>query len=289
MPSSNCFAAYRTTETSEGCEDVSKKFTRTRCESGSCGVGNNKRDHFKKTDIEENEGDVKTESLSSIPFLLVGDDNNETISSDTELTKRVFEWPRGPDLDEYIIGVTDGEGPNALTPLIPDPSTSTSVFEQFCDEPLHIGTGGLCSCTSLFIVSDKAVYAAHYYESLAFEKDEGFQKQVINFLLRKRPWRTGNYGGSYPGLAQKTKAYIMTPALQVSERVISRGRGRRPARIPIYDVSRGGQFEYLHPQQDQRDDPWIYQLQDTVKHIIGVRPSIRVYETVQHCQWACTL
>ena len=209
---------------------------------------------------------------------------NATISK-----KKNRHWRKWGRCQNRVLVVTDGEGPNALTPLIPDPSTSTSVFEQSCDEPLHIGTGGLCGCTSLFIVSDKAVYAAHYYESLAFEKDEGFQKQVINFLLRKRPWRTGNYGGSYPGLAQKTKAYIMTPALQVSERVISRGRGRRPARIPIYDVSRGGQFEYLHPQQDQRDDPWIYQLQDTVKHIIGVRPPIRVYETVQHCQWACTL
>ena len=131
--------------------------------------------------------------------------------------------------------VTKGRGRNGLTPLISDPSTSTSVFEQFGDEPLHIGTVDLCGCTSLFIVSDKAVYAAHYYESLAFEEDKGFQNQVIDFLLRKRPWRTGDYGGSYPGLAQKaryfdprkTKAYIMTPALQVSERVISRGRGRR--------------------------------------------------------------
>lgn len=187
--------------------------------------------------------------------------------------------------------VTKGRGRNGLTPLISDPSTSTSVFEQFGDEPLHIGTGDLCGCTSLFIVSDEAVYAAHYYESLAFDNDPGFKKQVTRFLLRKRPWTTGNNGGSYPGLAQvahyfdprTTRAYIMTPALQVGERFVQ-GPDLEPVPIPIYGVSRGGQYEYLQPGQDPRNQPWIHQLRNTVRDIIRVRPSIRVYEAAD-CDW----
>ena len=146
-------------------------------------------------------------------------------------------------------------------------------------------------CTSLFIVSDEAVYAAHYYESLAFDNDPGFKKQVTRFLLRKRPWTTGNNGGSYPGLAQvahyfdprTARAYIMTPALQVGERFVQ-GPDLEPVPIPIYDVSRGGQYEYLQPGQDPRNQPWIHQLRNTVRDIIRARPSIRVYEAAD-CDW----
>ena len=79
--SSNCFVVYRTSESSEECDDVSEKFTRSRCEPNVCGAENNKHDYVNETDVEEDEVDDDSGHLSSLPFLSVSDDNNKTISS----------------------------------------------------------------------------------------------------------------------------------------------------------------------------------------------------------------
>jgi hypothetical protein len=99
---------------------------------------------------------------------------------------------------------------------------SSAVFRSLIDSgPINMGVQILCGCTILVVVSQEAVYFAHYFEDLAFQANEGdppadFQQQVINFLNNGLPRLDGT--GNYPSLAANAasfqtnvNAYIMTP------------------------------------------------------------------------------
>lgn len=80
---------------------------------------------------------------------------------------------------------------------------ATSVFEEFEDEVFSLGTGFLCGCTTLVIISRKAVYIGHYWENISFSPDKvwldlyktseaAFKRTVINGLT------VGVGRGTYP-------------------------------------------------------------------------------------------
>lgn len=105
---------------------------------------------------------------------------------------------------------------------------ATSVFEEFEDEAFSLGTGFLCGCTTLVIISRKAVYIGHYWENISFSPDKdwldlyknaeaAFKRTVINGLT------VGVGRGNYPEQVslqgQKSKiedsyvhAYLMIPS-----------------------------------------------------------------------------
>ncbi|KAF3385661.1 hypothetical protein DPV78_012376 [Talaromyces pinophilus] len=52
---------------------------------------------------------------------------------------------------------------------------ATSMFEQFGDESFSLGTGFLCGCTTLVIISRRGVYTGHYWESISFSPDPAWE------------------------------------------------------------------------------------------------------------------
>jgi hypothetical protein len=52
---------------------------------------------------------------------------------------------------------------------------ATSMFEQFGDEAFSLGTGFLCGCTTLVIISRRGVYTGHYWESISFSPDPAWE------------------------------------------------------------------------------------------------------------------
>jgi hypothetical protein len=72
---------------------------------------------------------------------------------------------------------------------------ATATFEEFGDEALSLGTGFLCGCTTLVIVSRLGVYIGHYWENISFDPDadwlevygtaeRAFQQTVIKGLTQ---------------------------------------------------------------------------------------------------------
>lgn len=58
----------------------------------------------------------------------------------------------------------------------PGTDVNTAIFTRFDGKnALSVGTSHLCGCTSLIIISQRGVYAAHYWENIAFVTDEAFR------------------------------------------------------------------------------------------------------------------
>lgn len=243
---------------------------RSICSSNSCGQ-NQKRDVLLDEEVDEDR-DSQSELT---PHLVTFEDeeNNKTLSTQSELSKRVFK----EYTDNDLIHITENADGRQMIPLIPDSSTSSSVFRNLRRTPVNIGTDGLCGCTCLFLVSDTAIYAAHYYENLAFDpKDEdfNFNREVVRFLENTGDWQAGEDNRHYPGLAKvkdnfnpaNTKAYIMTPAKETA--------GRKKAATFNMDI---GEYE----QQHTNEKSYIQQMKDVVNEIIpGLENEVHRYKPV---------
>lgn len=118
-------------------------------------------------------------------------------------------------------------------------STSTTVQHEFDDNKYELGTGGLTGCSVLTIVSRRAVFMAHFFESLAFSRPTkaqlieagedpdtyprlNFVGQVTNLIDQSRGATVGigpsldvslfnNAGDGSDDPGDNTKAFIMTP------------------------------------------------------------------------------
>ncbi|KAI9766487.1 MAG: hypothetical protein M1839_004891 [Geoglossum umbratile] len=112
-------------------------------------------------------------------------------------------------------------------------ATSSAEYRDLTTQavPLDMGLEGLCGCTILVVVSQEAVYFAHFFEDMAFIKGDrrnapepDFQGQVLSFLesglprLEPGTKRRKKNGERYDSLKQhadsfKTgvKAFILTP------------------------------------------------------------------------------
>lgn len=130
-------------------------------------------------------------------------------------------WRKGPDRDPEDM--------------------ATSTFREFQDKAFSLGTSELCGCTTLVIISRRAVYISHYWENISFATDEvwltvygtpqnAFQQTVIRGLTRGV-----NPNGSPPeqvslrnqaGRLEDTyvRAYLMIPDTDVDENPV----GYRP-------------------------------------------------------------
>ena len=112
--------------------------------------------------------------------------NRETLNA--TLGRRTMTLPEGTqpsDMDTWMIKEMV---PGLFTAIVwqndvdgEAQDMATSVFEEFQvlkgSEPIDreafsLGTEGLCGCTTLIIISRRAVYMAHYWESISFDPDE---------------------------------------------------------------------------------------------------------------------
>lgn len=133
---------------------------------------------------------------------------------------------------------------------------NTALFSQLGPDPVNIGLSGLCGCSGLIVMSEAAVYFAHYFEDLSFDSGDAafpadFQGQVIDFLnngLQDQPDVQNSLAANAASFAGQpgASAFIMTPLKE---------EGTGP--------------EY--PDQ-------ISQLSNTVAQIIGITPTVLIYD-----------
>jgi len=119
----------------------------------------------------------------------------------TKEEHRPIVWDKGPEDDEEDM--------------------ATSDFEEFKNEAFILGTGWLCGCTTLVIVSRKGVYYAHYWGNISFapdekfkfkDADEAFKKTVVKGLTEGIEWEQTslkNYAGKIDD--EYIRAYLMIP------------------------------------------------------------------------------
>ncbi|KAL4805131.1 hypothetical protein BDV18DRAFT_161528 [Aspergillus unguis] len=135
------------------------------------------------------------------------------------------------ELPDKDLGVFYGyELPHVTELIVPDEDRetaedmSTAVMKTFSSlgrrQQYSTGTAGLCGCTTMYIISRKAVYAAHWWESVSFDpdgvwredgrtSDQLFQSTVLDMLTT---------GGRYHPKLDATliedsyiKAYLIRP------------------------------------------------------------------------------
>lgn len=138
--------------------------------------------------------------------------------------------PNGNNMDDFM----DTELTNSLRrPVIwakkvngKPQDMATAAFDELKNEAISFGTSGLCGCTVLVIVSKRAVYIAHYWESISFapdaswgfkDEDDAFAKTVIKGLMSGVGRGNGQEQVSLKGQVGKIKdpsirAYLMIPA-----------------------------------------------------------------------------
>jgi hypothetical protein len=106
---------------------------------------------------------------------------------------------------------------------------ATSLYDLFKDKAFSMGTDGLRGCTTLVIISRKAVYMAHYWESISFNPDPEwveeygspeacFQQTVIKGLTKGTGPPSNREQVSLKGYADKFQdpyvhAYLMIPSM----------------------------------------------------------------------------
>ncbi|KAI0430579.1 hypothetical protein F5Y09DRAFT_341512 [Xylaria sp. FL1042] len=178
-------------------------------------------------------------SKRSLLQLITSNSTNEDILSDTDhdntshLLKRQLKDVRQAAISSYLKSkvnalVTTRDNPN--TNLI-DLAYSTGFndytfatlreFSNFGTDVLNIGTQGLHGCTVLTVVSKRAVYMGHFFESLAFSVDGGkapdtaFEQNCLNLITGQgQRWRARGDSinpSLFTGDNGPAIAYIMTP------------------------------------------------------------------------------
>jgi hypothetical protein len=154
------------------------------------------------------------------------------------LVRRTIKMPQSgsdDDMAEYIHGEIDAKGFKKIAwsaqhkKKTVDMNTAKAV-EFNSKKPVSIGTGGLCGCTVLAIVSKKGVYMGHYWESISFYPDphwtkvyKGTEKDVFENTVIKglKDGIRSQAGGSWdqPPLTdykhlfdgEDTQAFLMFP------------------------------------------------------------------------------
>lgn len=85
------------------------------------------------------------------------------------------------DMNDFMKKQTE-----AARNVVTDPSQCTAVYSALGESGVNWAVNGMCGCTSLIVVSEKATYFTHYFEDLAFcadaPKSSDFQRQVLGAL-----------------------------------------------------------------------------------------------------------
>ena len=132
----------------------------------------------------------------------------------------------------------------------------TALFSVLGADPINIGLSGLCGCSGLIVMSEAAVYFAHYFEDLSFDSGDvefpaDFQSQVIDFLNN--------------GLTDQ-------PAVQIS----------LAANAASFQNQAGASAFIMTPLKEGGTGPeypdQIAQLSTTVAQITGLTPTVLIYD-----------
>jgi hypothetical protein len=154
-------------------------------------------------------------------------------SYNATLDKRIMTEPKGStagDMDTFMVEELSNELVNL--PIIWRSDTGNNVvsdtatawfyeFKKQAKKAFSVGTGGLCGCTTLAIISRKGVYMGHYWESLSFAPEgedlepfgtveKAFQATVIDGLKKgvtgqQKPLKASQIEDEY------IRAYLMIP------------------------------------------------------------------------------
>lgn len=99
---------------------------------------------------------------------------------------------------------------------------ATSSFTEFGSTAISLGTGLLCGCTTLVIISRKGVYMAHYWESMSFDPNEDWLEEygTVDDCFKKtfiKGLTEGISGEQVPLKASEIedttiRAYLMIPS-----------------------------------------------------------------------------
>ncbi|KIM94645.1 hypothetical protein OIDMADRAFT_45601 [Oidiodendron maius Zn] len=146
------------------------------------------------------------------------------------LDKRIMTVPQGSttdDMDRFMVEEISNELVNwpilwkseVAKNVYAD--TATAVSYPFNRKPFGLGTGGLCGCTTLVIISRRGVYMSHYWESLSFKPegedleffgsaDNAFKETVIKGLedgieFQQKPLKKNAIEDNF------IKAYLVIP------------------------------------------------------------------------------
>ncbi|RDL34708.1 uncharacterized protein BP5553_07836 [Venustampulla echinocandica] len=174
---------------------------------------------------------TRKRSLSSIPAI-----RNNTLSHAIE-ERRLPLLNRQVNMDDFMVDRTDGDGENRdyYTAVFTghdderDPNGDLVNTAEFAllNQRLDMGLQGLHGCTALAIVSQEAVYFAHYFEDLSWDPDTSsqldFENRVLRFLDEgspryNRPWPNNRYIGLREvahHFQHGVEVHIMTPQLEV--------------------------------------------------------------------------
>ncbi|KAI1775412.1 hypothetical protein F4818DRAFT_416515 [Hypoxylon cercidicola] len=125
-----------------------------------------------------------------------------------------------------LVSTRDNDKTNLINLAYSAPSNDYTFatlkrFEDFNANVLNIGTGGLEGCTVLTVVSRRAVYMGHFFETLAFDPDgtkspdAAFQQNCLNLITGQgQTWRTRGDSldpSLFTGDNGPAFAFIMTP------------------------------------------------------------------------------
>ena len=141
------------------------------------------------------------------PRVYNGAQNREALNA--TLSRRTMTLPKGTQPSDMDTWMKDEMKSELFDPIVwrkkvygEPQDMATSVFQEFQElkggvlvdtKAFSLGTAELCGCTTLVIISRKAVYMGHYWESISFnpdkvwldqygDKDKCFKKTVIKGL-----------------------------------------------------------------------------------------------------------
>ncbi|KAH0555687.1 hypothetical protein GP486_006369 [Trichoglossum hirsutum] len=117
-------------------------------------------------------------------------------------------------INQYVVQVTEADSTVKVVDSSND-DRNTAVYRVLDGtNAVNVGLSGLCGCTALVVINDRAIYFAHFFENLSFEDDDD---QPIDFSVISNFLDNGGPGG--PSLATyanvfstgKTMPFIVSP------------------------------------------------------------------------------
>lgn len=99
-------------------------------------------------------------------------DHDQLIEPNATIARRMMTLPDS-SMDAFMVQEIDAAGPVVWDSEVegePE-SSATSVFQNFEGSAFSYGLSGLSGCTAMVLVSRKAVYFGHYWESISFSPD----------------------------------------------------------------------------------------------------------------------
>jgi hypothetical protein len=109
------------------------------------------------------------------------------------LSRRTMTLPQYNEMDQYMVSEFGLASPMVWRVRAGGSDHATADFEEMKGKAFSFAADGLCGCTCLVIISRRAVYFTHYWESISFAPDsewltkygteeDCFQKTVIQGL-----------------------------------------------------------------------------------------------------------